>query len=175
MTSARLLAVLALAAAACDHAAASAPPSPSLDPRTPVPMTARMAAHHKQEMRDHLRVVQEISAALATDDFDAIAKSAARIGWSEQQAMVCKHMGAGAPGFADVGVAFHHTADGIVAAAKRKDRAAVASALGATLAACVGCHDQYREEIVDDAAMAKLGGGDMSTCPMMGGATPPGR
>ena len=57
-----------------------------------------MANHQKQEMRDHLRVVQEITVALTKDDFDAIASSAARIGWSDQQAMMCKHMGAGAPG-----------------------------------------------------------------------------
>jgi len=177
----RLLATLALFAVACDHSAATAPsaatassgatapaPAPSLDPRAPVPMTAMMAAHHKREMRDHLRVIQEITAALATDDFDAIARSAARIGWSEQQAMMCKHMGAGAPGFSDVGEQFHHTADGIVDAAKRHDHAAVTTALAATVDRCVGCHESYREEIVDDAKMASLGGGAMGAdCPMM--------
>lgn len=171
MTLARLLALVALSAAACDHSAASAPPPPapaSHDPRAPVPMTAPMAAHHKQEMRDHLRVVQEITAALATDDFDAIAKAAARIGWTEQQAAMCKHMGAGAPGFADAGEQFHHAADGIADAAKRRDRAAVTTALAATLGRCTSCHDAFREEIVDDAAMAKLGGAAMgSACPMM--------
>ena len=168
----RLLATLALCAAACDHAAATAPnpaPAASLDSRTPVPMTAAMAAHHKQEMRDHLRVVQELTAALARDDFDAIAKSAARIGWSEQQAMMCKHMGAGAPGFSDVGEQFHHTADGIVDAAKRHDHAAVTTALAATLDRCVSGHDAYREEVVADTARPAMGamGAMGSDCPMM--------
>ena len=54
----------------------------ALDSRTPLPLTAMMATHQKQEMRDHLRVIQEITTALATDDFDAIAKSASRIGAS---------------------------------------------------------------------------------------------
>lgn len=145
--------------------------TPSMDPRTPVPLTAMMAAHQKQEMRDHLRVIQEVTAALAKDDYDAIAKSAARIGWSEQQAAMCKHMGAGAPGFAEVGEHFHKTADQIGDAARRKDRAAVVSALDATLQTCVGCHETYRQEIVDDAAFATLAGsaGMDATCPMMHG------
>ncbi|MCE9579085.1 MAG: cytochrome c [Deltaproteobacteria bacterium] len=136
------------------------------DTRAAVPLTAMMAAHQKSQMRDHLRVIQEISVALAKDDYAAIAASAGRIGWSTQQAAMCKHMGAGAPGFAELGEAFHHTADTIVAAAKARDRAAVTTALGATLATCVGCHDAYRQEIVDDAAFAKLGGD--TSCPMMG-------
>ena len=132
-----------------------------------------MANHQKREMRDHLRVVQEITTALAKDDFDAIARSAARISWSEQQAMMCKHMGAGAPGFAEVGEHFHKTADTIVEAAKRHDRAGVTAALGATLQTCVGCHDTYRQEIVDGTAFEKVagsaGGGMDASCPMMHG------
>jgi hypothetical protein len=62
---------------------------------------------------------------------------------------MCKHMGAGAPGFAEVGEHFHKTADTIVAAAEHHDRSGVATALGATLQTCVGCHDTYRQEIVD--------------------------
>jgi cytochrome c556 len=144
-------------------------PGKMMDSRTPVPLTAMMATHQKQEMRDHLRVIQEITTALATDDFDAITKSASRIGWSEQQAAMCKHMGAGAPGFAAVGENFHHSADGIIAAARKRDHAAVTSAVGATLATCVGCHESYRQDIVDDAAFAKLAGSADVSCPMMNG------
>jgi len=152
-------------------AAKTAPAAMNMDSRTPLPLTAMMASHQKQEMRDHLKVVQEISAALTKDDFDAIAKSASRIGWSEQQAMMCKHMGAGAPGFADVGEHFHKTADTIVDAAKRHDRAGVTAALDATLRTCVGCHDTYRQEIVDDATFSKSAGssGMDASCPMMRG------
>jgi cytochrome c556 len=177
-TITRLLALASLCAAACGRSAAAPAPSAapaSLDARTPVPLTAMMAQHQKQEMRDHLRAIQEITAALATDDFDGVAKAASRIGWSEQQAAMCKHMGAGAPGFAAVGEQFHKTADGIAAAAQQRDRAAVIAAVGATLERCVGCHDTYRQEIVDDAAFAKLGGGSGgmgamgAECPMMQG------
>ena len=152
-------------------AAKPAPAANNMDSRTPLPLTAMMANHQKQEMRDHLRVVQEITGALAKDDFDAIAKSAARIGWSDQQAMMCKHMGAGAPGFAEVGEHFHKTADTIAEAAKRHDRAGVVTALGATLQTCVGCHDTYRQEIVDDATFTGAAGsaGMDASCPMMHG------
>jgi len=145
-------------ATAAQSAPASVATAANLDGRAPVPLTAMMANHQKQEMRDHLQVVQEITIALGKDDFDAIATSAARIAWSDKQAMMCKHMGAGAPGFTEMGERFHHTADGIVAAAKKRDRAGVATALGTTLETCVGCHATYRQEIVDEQAFSKLGG-----------------
>jgi len=183
MTNTTLSVFLALALMACDRTSPGATPkadspamaaAPSttraslgLDKRTPLPLTEMMATHQKQEMRDHLRVVQEITTALGKDDFDAIATSAARIAWSEKQAMMCGHMGAGAPGFAAMGEQFHHTADRIVEAAKQRDRAGVATALGATLETCVGCHDQYRQDIVDNEAFSKLGGA-MNHMPMHG-------
>jgi hypothetical protein len=145
--------------------AATAPGS--TDSRTPVPLTAMMAAHQKRDMRDHLRVVQEITAALAKDDFNAIAASAARIGWSEQQAAKCKHMGAGAPGFAALGEHFHKTADQISDAARRRDRPGVVHALDVTLQTCIGCHESFRQEIVADAKVAGAAGMDDS-CPMQG-------
>lgn len=129
-----------------------------LDKRTPLPLTEMMATHQKQEMRDHLQVVQEIAIALGKDDFDAITAAAARIAWSDKQAMMCKHMGAGAPGFTAMGEHFHRTADGIVTAAKNRDRAGVATALGTTLETCVKCHATYRQDIVDEQTFAKHGG-----------------
>lgn len=137
------------------------------DDRTPVPLTAMMAVHQKRDMRDHLRVVQEITAALGSDDFVAIATSAARIGWSEQQAAKCKHMGAGAPGFAAMGEQFHKTADQIGIAARRHDRPGVVHALHDTLQTCVTCHESYRQEIVADAKSSTPSMDD--SCPMMQG------
>lgn len=110
-------------------------------------------------------VVREIAAALVKDDFDAIAASAARISWSEPQAAKCKHMGAGAPGFAAMGEHFHKTADQIGAAARRRDRPGVVRALDVTLQTCVGCHETFRQEVVAD---AKAGATCMDdSCPMM--------
>jgi hypothetical protein len=124
-----------------------------------------MAQHQKRDMRDHLRVVQEVTAALGSDNFDEIIASTARIGWSEQQATKCRHMGAGAPGFAAMGEHFHKTADQISVAARRRDKPGVVHALNDTLQLCVSCHESYRQEIVAD---AKAGAAAMDdSCPMM--------
>lgn len=123
-----------------------------MDTRVPVPLLPMMANHQKQNMRDHLVAVQEIVAAAGASDFAAIEKAARRIGYSEQMGQMCSHMGAGAPGFTDKALEFHHSADKIGDAAAKKDMAAVWKTLGETLATCTGCHATFKQQIVDDAA-----------------------
>ena len=123
-----------------------------LDKRIPVPLLPPMAAHQRQNMRDHLAAMQEIIAAISTGDFASVERSAGRIGYSEQMGQMCAHMGAGAPGFTELALNFHRTADTIVAAAKAHDTAATLKAVSATLQTCVGCHGIYRQQIVDEAA-----------------------
>jgi len=127
-----------------------------MDTRRPVPLLPMMANHQKQNMRDHLLAVQEIVAALAADDFPAIAKAAGRIGYSEQMGQMCTHMGAGAPGFTEQALAFHRTADGITAAAKARDRGRVLSELSATLQTCTACHALWKQQIVDESTWSRL-------------------
>lgn len=115
-----------------------------------------MAQHQKENMRDHLVVVQEVVLALARDDFEAVAQAAARIGYSEKMEEMCSHMGAGAPGFTEQAVGFHRTADGIAAAAREKDRAKVLVELGATLETCTACHAAWKQELVDDVRWRSL-------------------
>lgn len=122
----------------------------ALDTRRPVPLLPMMANHQKQNMRDHLVAVQEVVAALTTDDFAAIERAAGRIGFSEQMGQMCSHMGAGAPGFTEQALQFHRTADGIGTAARARDRAGVLTALNATLQTCTGCHATWRQEVVDE-------------------------
>ncbi len=119
-----------------------------MDTRQPVPLLPMMANHQKAEMRDHLEAVQQIVAALGKQDYDGVAKAAKRIGTSPQMKMMCTHMGAGAPGFTDQGMAFHKTADTIVAAAKTHDQAKVMQALSATMATCTACHARYKQQVV---------------------------
>ena len=154
---------LAFAAAGCTREAPPAqvvmtpPPSPppagdaldQLDTRTAVPLLPMMANHQKQNMRDHLAAVQEIVAALVTDDFTGIEKAASRIGFSEQMGQMCTHMGAGAPGFTEQALAFHHTADRIGDAARKRDRKAVISGLAVTLQTCTGCAT-WKQQVVDE-------------------------
>ncbi|MBL8956750.1 MAG: cytochrome c [Myxococcaceae bacterium] len=163
----QLVLVCCAALAACEKPApalpAAAPPPPGaqealdrLDGRRPVPLLAMMANHQKQNMRDHLIAVQEITSALATSDFAAVEKAAGRIGFSEQMGQMCNHMGSGAPGFTDAALAFHRTADGIAVAARERDREKVLASLGATLQACTGCHATWRQQVVTEAEWTRL-------------------
>ena len=133
--------------------AASQPADPmaefaAIDKRVPVPMPPPMAAHHTQQMREHLEVVQAIVVALSNDDFDAAKKEATKIAFSNDMAHQCEMMGRGASGFTEQAVAFHKEADQIVAAAAKKDTKAALKALAATIATCTGCHATFRTTVV---------------------------
>ena len=119
-----------------------------LDQRKPLPLLPMMANHQKQSMREHLAAVQELVSASATRDFGKVAQAAQRMGYSETMAQMCEHMGAGAAGFTEQALAFHHSADKIVAAAQREDSPAVLSALSDTLATCTACHASYKQSVV---------------------------
>jgi cytochrome c556 len=115
-----------------------------------------MASHQKQNMRDHLLAVQEIVRALASDDFAAVERAAARIGSSPETGQMCTHMGAAAPGFTEQALAFHDTADGIAVAARQRDRTRVLDRLGATLETCTSCHSAWKQRVVDEATWQRL-------------------
>jgi hypothetical protein len=127
-----------------------------LDTRAPVPLLPMMANHQKANMRDHLLAVQEITLALAGNDFQGVEAAAKRIGSSEQMTRSCEHMGSKAAGFTQAALGFHTTADSIVEAAKRRDRDGVLGALGRTLGACTSCHASFKQEVVDEATWASL-------------------
>jgi len=137
-------------------AATAAESLDKMDARSPVPLLPMMANHQKQNMREHLVAVQAIVAALATEDYPAIEKAAGRIGFSEQMGQMCTHMGAGAPGFTEQALAFHHTADRITAAAKARDRSRVLTEFAATLQACTACHALWKQQVVDDPTWSRL-------------------
>jgi hypothetical protein len=137
-------------------AVAPAPAPDSLDARTPVPLLPMMAHHQKQNMRDHLVAVQEITAAVARNDFDAVGAAVKRIGYSEQMGRMCEHMGSAAPGFTELALEFHHRADAIGAAAKSQDPTAVSTALAETLTVCTSCHARFKQQIVDEPTWAAL-------------------
>jgi hypothetical protein len=127
-----------------------------MDTRAPVPLLPMMAHHQKQNMRDHLVAVQEIVAALASDDFAGVERAAGRIGFSEQMGQMCAHMGAGAPGFTELALSFHHTADGISAAARERNPTKVMTELSATLQICTSCHAAWKQQVVDEPTWTQL-------------------
>ncbi len=126
------------------------------DNRMPVRLLSMMAEHQKENMRDHLVAVQQIIAALSADDFAGIAKAAGRIGHSDEMARMCTHMGAATPGFSELALNFHRTADTIAEAAKNNDRSGVLTALDKTLQTCTGCHAAFKQEVVDAATWKEL-------------------
>jgi hypothetical protein len=128
------------------------------DQRVPVPLLPRMAEHQRENMRDHLAAVEEIVASLSAQDFGAVERSAARIGYSEQMGQMCAQMGTGAPGFTEMALHFHRTADTISTAARQRDAKAVLEAVSTTLRICVGCHATYRQQIVDAATWKEIMG-----------------
>ena len=139
------------------EAALTSPRSPvGEDTRLPLPLLPRMAEHQLAKMRDHLATIQEIMDALAQGDLAAVARASARIGYNEQMGQMCERMGAGAPGFNEMGLTFHRTADTIGIAARQNDAAATFKAVAATLQTCVACHSAYRQQIVDEAAWKKI-------------------
>ena len=120
-----------------------------MDPRKPVPLQPMMAWHQKQNMQDHLLVIQEVLDALSREDWDALAKSSSRIESSPQMQQMCQHMGAGAQGFETMALEFHRRADQIGLAAKAKDAKAVLTATTQTLQVCTSCHATWRQDVVD--------------------------
>ena len=169
----QLTLLAALALFACTREAPSPTPKvptaaqtlDELDARAPVPLLPMMANHQKQNMRGHLVAVQDIIAALATDDFAAVEKAAARIGFSAQMGVQCTHMGAGAPGFTEQALAFHHTADRIGEAARARDKPRALTELSATLTACTHCHQAWKQQVVDEPTWKKLTSAAAATMP----------
>jgi hypothetical protein len=123
----------------------------TLDPRRPVPLQPMMAWHQKQNMQEHLVAIQRITDGLARQDWDEIAQASALIGTSPEMEQMCQHMGAGAEGFTELALEFHHRADAIAAAARAQDSGAVLEATSRTLQTCTSCHATYRQDVVDAA------------------------
>jgi len=128
----------------------------TIEERRPLPLLQMMADHQKQMMRDHLAAVQEIVTSLSLDDFNAVQHAAVRLGYSDEVGRACNHLGASSPAFTRQALAFHHTADGIAAAARERNRGRVLAELSKTLQACRACHAQWKQEIVDDATWNRL-------------------
>ena len=131
-------------------------PSDAMDARRPLPLLPIMAAHQKRAMREHLAAVQEIVAGLAAEDYDAVRRSASRLGFSEEAGQMCEHLGAASAAFTRQALAFHHLADGIAAAALDHDRQRVLAELSATLRACKDCHAAWKQELVDQTTWNRL-------------------
>ena len=128
----------------------STPCAMAADARQKIDMPPMMQEHMLGNMRDHLRTLQEIEAALAKKDFDKAADIAEqRLGLSSLEAHGAAHMAPYMPKpMQDIGTAMHRAASRLAQtaqeAAVKGDMAPVQQGLSALLQQCVACHETYR-------------------------------
>lgn len=118
------------------------------DKRRALKMTKEMSIHQLQNMRDHLEAITGIVEAMATKDYKQMELESKRLASSPQMKMMCSHMGKATPGFTQMGLALHQTADKLVHAAKKKNYDQFVTLLGRTLKTCTSCHSSFKQEIV---------------------------
>jgi cytochrome c556 len=124
--------------------------SMSSDTRKPLPLTAMMAEHQKQNMREHLEAIRDLTAAFVSKNFKKIEEAGRKLGTSPQMKMMCDHMGKGAPGFTEMALKMHSEADKIVFAAQKKDFNGAMVATNRTLQSCTSCHAVFKQEILSE-------------------------
>ncbi len=122
----------------------------AIDARRKIDMPEMMREHMLGNMRDHLRALQEIQAALAKSDFDKAADIAEqRIGMSSLGTHGAAHMAPYMPPpMQDIGAQMHRAASRFSRtaqeAAVKADMAPVLDDFSTLLRQCVACHDSYR-------------------------------
>jgi len=120
------------------------------DARQKIEMPAMIQEHMLNNMRDHLRALQEIQAALAKSDFDKAADIAEqRIGMSSLEKHGAAHMAPYMPKpMQDIGTQMHRAASRFSRtaqeAAVKADMGPVLDDFSTLLRQCIACHDSYR-------------------------------
>jgi cytochrome c556 len=120
------------------------------DARQKIEMPPMMQEHMLNNMRDHLRALQEIQAALAKSDFDKAADIAEqRIGMSSLDKHGAAHMAPYMPKpMQDIGTQMHRAPSRFSRtaqeAAVKADMAPVLDDFSTLLKQCIACHDSYR-------------------------------
>ncbi len=118
----------------------------SADERQLVQLPEMMQQHMLGNMRDHLRTLNGILAALAKDDTAQAAQLAEqRLGMSSLAAHGAEHMAPFMPpAMRDAGTAMHHAASQFAQVVEEGDSAATYAALNKVTTACVACHEGFR-------------------------------
>lgn len=126
------------------------PTADAQDARQKVELPPMMQEHMLDNMRDHLRALTAIQAALAKKDFDGAADLAEqRLGLSSLEAHGAAHMAPYMPqAMQDIGTEMHRAASRFARtaqeAAVKGDMSPVFAGLAGVLRQCVACHTTYR-------------------------------
>ena len=129
---------------------AAAWPANAGDARQPVKLPETMREHMLGNMRDHLRALQEIQAALARSDFAKAADIAeTRLGMSSLEAHGAAHMAPYMPKpMQDTGTEMHRAASRFARTAQeasvKGELSPVFDSYSKILEQCVACHSGYR-------------------------------
>lgn len=122
----------------------------ALDARQKIDMPEMMREHMLGNMRDHLRALQEIQAALAKNEFGGAADIAEqRIGMSSLETHGAAHMAPHMPKpMQNIGTEMHRAASRFARTAQeasvKGDMSPVFEAYSKILQQCVACHSAYR-------------------------------
>ncbi|MHB9119034.1 MAG: hypothetical protein ACYC2R_12275 [Burkholderiales bacterium] len=116
------------------------------DARVKVEFPAMMKTHMLGNMRDHLRALHEIQAALAKGELDKAGDIAeTRIGMSSLPAHNAAHMAPYMPeGMQAIGTEMHHAASRFAVVVKEGDLSRSLGALSKITEQCIACHAAYR-------------------------------
>ncbi len=141
MNKASLITAFALAALIAMPAGAADP-----DAREKVAFPGMMKTHMLGNMRDHLRALSEIQAALAKGNLDEAGDIAeTRIGMSSLISHNASHMAPYMPeGMQAIGSEMHHAASRFAIVAKEGDLPRALDSLSKVTQQCVACHTSYR-------------------------------
>jgi hypothetical protein len=127
-----------------------APPAVAEDARQLVEFPAPLFEHELANMRDHLRTLSQIQAALAQYDFDRAADLAEkRLGMSSFGLHGAHEVAPYMPkGMQEAGTAMHHAASRFAIATQKAaidhDVAGALGALNEVTQSCLACHAAYR-------------------------------
>ncbi len=125
-------------------------PAVSQGTRQEVALPVPMQEHMLENMRDHLRALQEIQTALARHEFEKAADTAEqRLGMSSLEAHGAAHMAPYLPKpMQDIGTQMHHAASRFARtaqeAAVKGDLSPVLAGYSDVLQQCNACHSTYR-------------------------------
>lgn len=120
-------------------------PAPAdLEKRTPVVLRPNEKAAMLADMRDYLKGLQEIFAALARDEMDKVAVRAESLGKIRIFQTYLNFPTASAVKFRELAALVHEDFDDIAADARTSRNAkATLEKLSITMKRCVSCHDSY--------------------------------
>ncbi|MBI4667463.1 MAG: cytochrome C [Nitrospinae bacterium] len=115
------------------------------DERVKLDAPPMMKTHLKQNMREHLKAVNETLREMGKGDYKAASKILReKLGLTEQMKKMCGMMGNDT--YRQMGIAFHESADKAAGVVAGGDAIKSAAAISSVLEKCVTCHEAFRVE-----------------------------